>query len=129
MSSYLPKSKVSYLFHRISNLIANLLIEYLPIMKKFSKQGILKINRNIFALQQNITNIIVGKDLNWNDSVRRYYNLLNLTQKELFEQVSENKKYFTFDQYKQLFLIETPYHPALSEDSIKNLEKIWNNSL
>src|SRR5690606_2336319 len=109
---------VSYLFHRISNLIANLLIEYLPIMKKFSKQGILKINRNIFALQQNITNIIVGKDLNWNDSVRRYYNLLNLTQKELFEQVSENKKYFTFDQYKQLFLIETPYHPALSEDSI-----------
>ena len=126
MSSYLPKSKVLYLFHRISTLIANLLIEYLPIMKKFSEQGIKKIKRNIFALQQNITNIVVAKDMNWNDSVRRYYDLLNLTQKELIEKVSENKKYFTFDQYKQLFLIETPYHPPIP-DAIEHLEKIWNS--
>ncbi len=38
--------------------------------------------RNVFALQQNLTNIIVRKEQHF-DRVRKYYELLNLTEEEL----------------------------------------------
>lgn len=44
--------------------------------------------RNVFALQQNLTNIIVRKEQHF-DRVRKYYDLLNLTEEELQSHLSD----------------------------------------
>lgn len=57
--TYLPINKKNYLFQGIAPLVAKILIFSLPKIKhqRFNKNGVAKMGRNIFALQQNITSI------------------------------------------------------------------------
>ncbi|PRP74064.1 exocyst complex component 4 isoform a [Planoprotostelium fungivorum] len=95
LSPYLPKIKLKYLFYSLPPLISNVLIKsLLRKIKSVNKNGVLKMCRNVFALQQNLTNIVQFKEVYFN-KVRRYYLLLNSTEEELLAQIktsiSENK--------------------------------------
>lgn len=88
MAHHLPPLKTRFLFDRLAPLIARLLIKGLGSIKGINKNGVFKMFRNVFALQQNLTNIIVRKEQHF-DRVRKYYDLLNLTEEELQSHLSE----------------------------------------
>ncbi len=91
------------MFDGLGKLIANLLIESLQTMKskRFNKKGIHKMNRNIFSIQQNITNIIDARENSFN-RVRQYYALLELTEKEFLNSISglDHVELFSKAQYE-----------------------------
>jgi hypothetical protein len=88
MAHHLPPIKTRFLFDRLAALIARLLIKGLASIKGINKNGVFKMFRNVFALQQNLTNIIVRKEQHF-DRVRKYYDLLNLTEEELQSHLSD----------------------------------------
>lgn len=88
MAHHLPPLKTRFLFDRLAPLIARLLIKGLVSIKGINKNGVFKMFRNVFALQQNLTNIVVRKEQHF-DRVRKYYDLLNLTEEELQSHISE----------------------------------------
>ncbi|KAL0486151.1 exocyst complex component [Acrasis kona] len=102
LCTYLPKEKKQYLFDGLGRLIADLLIDSVMHMthKKFNQKGIQKMNRNIFSIQQNITNIVDSREILFN-RVRQYYNMLELSEKEFFNLISsgEHEQLFTEEQY------------------------------
>lgn len=89
MAHHLPPIKTRFLFDRLAALIARLLIKGLVSIKGINKNGVFKMFRNVFALQQNLTNIIVRKEQHF-DRVRKYYELLNLTEDELLASLSDS---------------------------------------
>jgi hypothetical protein len=88
MAHHLPPLKTRFLFDRLAPLIARLLIKGLASIKGINKNGVFKMFRNVFALQQNLTNIIVRKEQHF-DRVRKYYDLLNLSEEELQAHLSD----------------------------------------
>jgi hypothetical protein len=58
-------------------------------------------NRNIFSIQQNITNIIDARENSFN-RVRQYYALLELTEKEFLNSISglDHVELFSKAQYE-----------------------------
>lgn len=59
--------------------MSNMLIKGLGKIKSINRNGVLKMCRNVFALQQNLTNIVQFKELHF-DRVRKFYQLLNLSE-------------------------------------------------
>eukprot|EP01117_Protostelium_nocturnum_P014416 TRINITY_DN5482_c5_g1_i1.p1 TRINITY_DN5482_c5_g1~~TRINITY_DN5482_c5_g1_i1.p1 ORF type:complete len:882 (+),score=250.34 TRINITY_DN5482_c5_g1_i1:1213-3858(+) len=94
LEPHLPKIKLRYLFYSLPPLISTVLIKSLRKIKSINKNGVLKMCRNVFALQQNLTNIVQFKESYFN-KVRKYYLLLNSTEEELVAQIknsiSENR--------------------------------------
>lgn len=88
MAHHLPPIKTRFLFDRLAALIARLLIKGLASIKGINKNGVFKMFRNVFALQQNLTNIIVRKEQHF-DRVRKYYELLNLSEEELLASLGD----------------------------------------
>lgn len=94
MAHHLPPIKTRFLFDRLAALIARLLIKGLGSIKGINKNGVFKMFRNVFALQQNLTNIIVRKEQHF-DRVRKYYDLLNLSEEELLAAISDTISSFS----------------------------------
>ena len=95
-------------------------------MKQVEKNGVSKMHRNIFALQQNLTNIIQFKETHF-DRVRKYYSLIPMTEKDFFSylsaQLAENNLMFTFEEYKAVLEARQP-NKKLNEDTLAKLESI-----
>jgi len=106
MSSSLPTIKKRFLFDGLAQLISNILIRYTQKVGKVSMFGIKKLIRNLFALQQSLTNIIVSQE-NYFDRVRKYYELFFLTEDELLGHITSavlSKQIpFNYDAYKAIF--------------------------
>lgn len=121
---YLPNQR-EYLFQGTSLLVSQILIQILPKMKCkiFNKYGINLMKRNTFALQQNLSNF--EKNINY-DHVRRYYDLLNLSEKELIQNVVEKEPEFTLEQYKAILTTEGP-NRLIKESSESLLVELWSN--
>lgn len=84
-------------------------------------------SRNIFSIQQNITNIIDSREISFN-RVRQYYSMLELTEKEFFNAIcgGEHVELFTFDQYAAV--LECIVERDLSgSDDISNKQVLLKN--
>lgn len=91
LQPYLPKTKWRYLFEGLAHLQSRILVKSIKKIKSMNKRGVNKMNRNIFALQQNLTNIIQFKETHF-DRVRKFYSLVNLKE----EVKQQQKKDFVF---------------------------------
>ncbi|XP_048357432.1 exocyst complex component 4-like [Sphaerodactylus townsendi] len=75
MNASLQQHKFQYIFEGLGHLISCILINGAQYFKRISESGIKKMCRNIFILQQNLTNITMSREADL-DFARQFYEML-----------------------------------------------------
>eukprot|EP01083_Nonionella_stella_P295577 1004537_1 len=107
LTPYLNKDKQKYVFSNIPRFLSTVLIKSLGKIKKkrFNTNGVHKMSRNLFALQQNLTNLVVASKESHFDRVRKYYELLLVSKAELeeFQRNDHDDPVFSKEEYDALW--------------------------
>ncbi|KFO20211.1 Exocyst complex component 4 [Fukomys damarensis] len=98
MSASLQQHKFQYIFEGLGHLISCILINGAQYFRRISESGIKKMCRNIFVLQQNLTNITMSREADL-DSARQYYEMLYNTADELLNLVVDQGVKYTELEY------------------------------
>mmetsp|Transcript_46800 Transcript_46800/g.77972 ORF Transcript_46800/g.77972 Transcript_46800/m.77972 type:complete len:524 (-) Transcript_46800:75-1646(-) len=96
LSMILSYAKTSYLFGGIALLIEEAMIMALVKIQDINPNGVLKMCRNVYALQLDLPSVISSQETNF-DRVRRYYELLNLSEEAFFTYVAEHPTDFSIE--------------------------------
>nr|CAD7403523.1 unnamed protein product [Timema cristinae] len=102
MNSSLQLRKSKYVFEGLGHLIAKILITSAQYLDKIDEPGIQKMCRNIFALQQTLTNITMAREIAL-DHARHYFELFYLTPEEILSGVMEKGAEFSELEYMNAF--------------------------
>uniref|UniRef100_A0A672ZWN4 Exocyst complex component Sec8 n=1 Tax=Sphaeramia orbicularis TaxID=375764 RepID=A0A672ZWN4_9TELE len=98
MGAALQQHKFQYIFEGLGHLISCILINGAQYFKRISESGIKKMCRNIFVLQQNLTNITMSREADL-DFARQYYEMLYNTADELLNLVVDQGVRYTELEY------------------------------
>ncbi|XP_061768226.1 exocyst complex component 4 [Nerophis ophidion] len=98
MSAALQQHKFQYIFEGLGHLISCILINGAQYFKRISESGIKKMCRNIFVLQQNLTNITMSREADL-DFARQYYEMLYNPADELLNLVVDQGVRYTELEY------------------------------
>uniref|UniRef100_A0AAQ5ZTT7 Exocyst complex component Sec8 n=1 Tax=Amphiprion ocellaris TaxID=80972 RepID=A0AAQ5ZTT7_AMPOC len=98
MGAALQQHKFQYIFEGLGHLISCILINGAQYFKRISESGIKKMCRNIFVLQQNLTNITMSRESDL-DFARQYYEMLYNTADELLNLVVDQGVRYTELEY------------------------------
>ncbi|XP_059581730.1 exocyst complex component 4 isoform X1 [Alligator mississippiensis] len=98
MSASLQQHKFQYIFEGLGHLISCILINGAQYFKRISESGIKKMCRNIFILQQNLTNITMSREADL-DFARQYYEMMYNTADELLNLVVDQGVKYTELEY------------------------------
>ncbi|XP_032229704.1 exocyst complex component 4 isoform X2 [Nematostella vectensis] len=101
----LAQHKFRYLFEGLGHLVSSILISNLSFIKKINQNGIKKMCRNIFALQQNLTNITMSREGEL-DRARQYYELLYHNPDEILTVVVEQGAKYSETEYIALLQLK-----------------------
>lgn len=83
LSRVLPEHKVAYVLGGLEGLVASIVVRTLPKVKAFNPNGVWKMCRNVFALEQSLSQLgYAGNGVAF-EAARRYYRLLTLPPDEL----------------------------------------------
>ncbi|XP_069698515.1 exocyst complex component 4 isoform X1 [Periplaneta americana] len=102
MNSSLQPRKSKYIFEGLGHLIAKILISSAQYIDRIDEQGIQKMCRNIFALQQTLTNITMAREIAL-DHARHYFELFYLAPEEILSGVMEKGPRFSELEYMNAF--------------------------
>uniref|UniRef100_UPI00358E8F40 exocyst complex component 4 n=1 Tax=Myxine glutinosa TaxID=7769 RepID=UPI00358E8F40 len=120
MSSNLQPHKFHYIFEGLGHLIASILINGAQHFKRISESGIKKMCRNIFVLQQNLTNITMSREADL-DIARQYYEMLYTTPDELLHVlVDQGIRYSELDYTNALALLHRS-QPGTGDPATQNV--------
>ena len=92
--------------------------------KIFNNHGIDLIKKSSLAIQQNLSDLVDMKELDFT-KVRKYYSLLLLSEKELFQTVTEKSSDFSLTQYKSILNTEGP-NRQISISAASTLVELWS---
>eukprot|EP00457_Paulinella_chromatophora_P000837 gb/GEZN01000837.1/.p1 GENE.gb/GEZN01000837.1/~~gb/GEZN01000837.1/.p1 ORF type:complete len:1193 (-),score=175.90 gb/GEZN01000837.1/:48-3596(-) len=123
LSKYLPGQAMRFLLAGASKFIPDLLIQSLRHIKnrRFNKKGIRKMTRNLFAIQQTLSNLVNTGDQSSFDRARQYYELLLQSEAELNQFRLDNPQLFTAEQYDELLICRRQMgSPTSSSESSSN---------
>ncbi|XP_051911425.1 exocyst complex component 4 [Hippocampus zosterae] len=98
MAAALQQHKFQYIFEGLGHLISCILINGAQYFKRISESGIKKMCRNIFVLQQNLTNITMSREADL-DFARQYYEMLYNSADELLHLVVDQGVRYTELEY------------------------------
>ncbi|CAH0552753.1 unnamed protein product [Brassicogethes aeneus] len=98
MTSSLHSRKCKYIFEGLGHLIAKILISSAQYMQHINESGIQRIIRNIFALQQTLTNITMTREVAL-DHARHYFELFCITPEEILNGIVEKGPEFSELEY------------------------------
>uniref|UniRef100_A0A4W4DRH7 Exocyst complex component Sec8 n=1 Tax=Electrophorus electricus TaxID=8005 RepID=A0A4W4DRH7_ELEEL len=98
MGASLQQHKFQYIFEGLGHLISCILINGAQYFKRISESGIKKMCRNIFVLQQNLTNITMSREADL-DFARQYYEMLYNVADELLNLVVDQGVRYTELEY------------------------------
>ncbi|XP_028929114.1 exocyst complex component 4 isoform X1 [Ornithorhynchus anatinus] len=105
MSASLQQHKFQYIFEGLGHLISCILVNGAQYFRRISESGIKKMCRNIFVLQQNLTNITMTREADL-DFARQYYEMLYNTADELLNLVvDQGVKYAELEYIHALNLL------------------------
>ncbi|XP_015592198.1 exocyst complex component 4 isoform X2 [Cephus cinctus] len=122
LQSTLHPKKTKYIFEGLGHLIAKILITSAQYIEKIDESGIQRMCRNVFALQQTLTNITMARELAL-DYARQYFELFYQTPEEILNGVLENGAQFSELEYMNAFqLIARSQQEYTSVN--KHLEKL-----
>ncbi|XP_052772519.1 exocyst complex component 4-like isoform X2 [Mya arenaria] len=106
LSQSLQPNKFKYIFESLGFLVASILMNSMQFIKKINENGIKKMCRNLFAIQQNLTNITMSRESDL-DHARQYYELLYLNPDKILTGIGEKGAQFVLAEYTQLLQL---YH-------------------
>jgi len=122
MTSYLPQNKARFIFGGLGYAISNILIRRLKNIKVINNFGVSKMCRNVFLLQHSLSALssFGSAQLFALDRVRKYYELLNLSEGDLIAQLSDSKTQHEFsrEEYRVLFSKIVKKHQRKQVDRI-----------
>ncbi|XP_053572365.1 exocyst complex component 4 [Bombina bombina] len=98
MGTSLQQHKFQYIFEGLGHLISCILINGAQYFKRISESGIKKMCRNIFVLQQNLTNITMSREADL-DFARQYYEMMYNSADELLNLVVDQGVKYTELEY------------------------------
>uniref|UniRef100_A0A0A9WJT2 Exocyst complex component Sec8 n=2 Tax=Lygus hesperus TaxID=30085 RepID=A0A0A9WJT2_LYGHE len=90
LNSSLQTRKIKYIFEGLGYLISKILMSTIKQMNKVDDVLIHKMCRNIFTLQQTLTNITMARDLSL-DHARNYFQLFFLSPEEIINEMFEKR--------------------------------------
>lgn len=102
MTSSLHSRKCKYIFEGLGHLIAKILISSSQYMQSIDEVGIQRMCRNVFALQQTLTNITMTREVAL-DHARHYFELFFLTPEEILNGIVEKGPQFSELEYMNAF--------------------------
>ncbi|CAI9732804.1 exocyst complex component 4 isoform X2 [Octopus vulgaris] len=114
LSLSLQPKKFKYIFESLGYLVASILINSIQFLKKINENGIKKMCRNIFAIQQNLTNITMSRESDL-DHARQYYELLYTSPDAIIDGIAEKGAQYTEQEYIQLFQLQHRSQPGIHQ--------------
>ncbi|KAK8729890.1 hypothetical protein OTU49_008375 [Cherax quadricarinatus] len=127
LSNTLHPRKCKYIFEGLGPLIANILMTSVVHIRRINENGIKKMCRNIFSIQQQLTNITMTRELAL-DQARQYYEMLYNSPDEILNAIMNRGKQFSELEYinaLQLLHRSSPGHSQeLLQTSLQRLSEI-----
>ncbi|XP_066489566.1 exocyst complex component 4 isoform X2 [Tiliqua scincoides] len=120
MSASLQQHKFQYIFEGLGHLISCILINGAQYFKRISESGIKKMCRNIFILQQNLTNITMSREADL-DFARQYYEMLYNTADELLNLVVDQGVKYTELEYIYALSLLHRSQTGVGDQTIQNM--------
>ncbi|RHZ59662.1 hypothetical protein Glove_362g4 [Diversispora epigaea] len=105
ISVNLPLLERRFVFEGLDALMEHILIHNAMYIRNLNSNGVMKMTRNILALQQNLKNIVDTPEEISLDKSRQYYELFNLGPTDMIAQIKEHGSQFSFDDYKTMLEI------------------------
>lgn len=118
MNQSLQPRKFQYIFDGLGHLISTVLISSTQFLTRINENGIKKMCRNIFAIQQNLSNITSSRETDL-DHARDYYELLHLSLGEIITSVMEQGPQFTELEYTHIFTLRQRSRPGSDPEVFK----------
>ncbi|XP_012254294.2 exocyst complex component 4 isoform X2 [Athalia rosae] len=122
MQSILHPKKTKYIFEGLGHLIAKIIITSAQYIEKIDEISIQRMCRNVFALQQSLTNITMARELAM-DHARQYFELFYQTPEEILNGVLEKGPQFSELEYMNAFQLIGRSQQEYSSIN-KHLEKL-----
>ncbi|XP_006633344.1 exocyst complex component 4 isoform X2 [Lepisosteus oculatus] len=120
MSASLQQHKFQYIFEGLGHLISCILINGAQYFKRISESGIKKMCRNIFVLQQNLTNITMSREADL-DFARQYYEMLYNTADELLNLVVDQGVKYTELEYINALSLLHRSQTGVGDQTVQNM--------
>ncbi|XP_020899282.1 exocyst complex component 4 isoform X1 [Exaiptasia diaphana] len=115
----LAPHKFRYLFEGLGHLVSSILISNLSFIKKMNQNGIKKMCRNIFVLQQNLTNITMSREGDL-DKARQYYELLYLNQDDILTVILEQGAKYNEIEYNNILQLQARSMTVRDNEAIQH---------
>ncbi|RWS04217.1 Exocyst complex component 4-like protein [Dinothrombium tinctorium] len=98
LSISLQPWKLRYIFEGVGHLVSTILINSTPNIKRINQNGVKKMCRNIFAIQQCLTSITMSREVAL-DCARQYFELFYQTPEEILSLIVERGPQFQAQEY------------------------------
>ncbi|KAG8191429.1 hypothetical protein JTE90_020682 [Oedothorax gibbosus] len=125
LSPVLQPKKIRYVFEGLGELLSTIMIKSVGDIKKINENGVKKMGRNIFAIQQNLAGITMTREVAL-DRARQYFDLLNHTYEDILNQIVEEGPLFQEHEYSAVIqLLHKSREGIYDQDSLSSyLEKL-----
>ncbi|XP_064465893.1 exocyst complex component 4-like isoform X2 [Ornithodoros turicata] len=115
MTACLQQRKHRYIFEGLGHLIASILITSTSRIQRVNENGIKKVCRNIFAIQQNITSITMNREVAL-DHARQYFELFYHTPEDVLNLIVEHGSQFQEREYENVLQLLHKSLPSTDRD-------------
>ncbi|XP_078668005.1 exocyst complex component 4-like isoform X10 [Branchiostoma floridae x Branchiostoma belcheri] len=122
LTTSLNTHKFRYIFEGLGHQMSSILVNSTQYFSRISHSGIKKMCRNIFALQQNLTNITMSREVDL-DHARQYYEMLYMTVEEILNSLVEQGVHFTELEYVNALNLLQRSTPGT--DSKAHAARLW----
>ncbi|CAG2209414.1 EXOC4 [Mytilus edulis] len=127
----LQPQKFKYIFESLGFLVSSILMSSIQYLKKINENGIKKMCRNLFAIQQNLTNITMARETDL-DHARQYYELLYMNPDDVLSLIVEKGPDYSYTEYVSLFQLYQKSHPHIKpanlDTLLHKLEEVMNKT-
>ncbi|KAM3721221.1 Exocyst complex component [Dirofilaria immitis] len=113
LSTNLPSHKMKYLFDGLGHLSASIFIHSSQHMQKLNENGKKRVCRNIFAVQQRLSQLTGHRESEL-ERARIFFELLNHDPDQLLALILERGAIFSHLEYTYLLALALRSHPVLS---------------
>ncbi|XP_023226953.1 exocyst complex component 4-like [Centruroides sculpturatus] len=124
MTASLQPRKLKYIFEGLGHLVASILINSTVSIKRINENGVKKMCRNIFAIQQNLKSITMSREVAL-DHARQYFELFYHSPEEILNSILERGPQFQELEYKNALQLLHNSQPGSDAESLKSdLERL-----
>jgi len=124
LAAVLQRRKHRYIFEGVSHLIASIIMSCVQHIRRMNENGVKKMCRNIFSLQQMLTSITLAREPAL-DYARQYFELLCLAPEEILNGILERGSQYSELEYIQILQLLNRSRPGAATHEINHqLERL-----